>query len=259
MSFLNWFGQRNGVILEFDHIKEEDLESFCEQIDEVQKYYSFVKLEELGERLKKNKRLGIASVVFKHPRKSVLLRAVPYLLEKKVPFTFAIRPDCVGVNRLPLEEEYELFAQKYAEQIKLNPKAQFIEQCWREPKNAEQFLLNLRKQLGPLPLELADPTQYFSTWGKLIEISKDWVSWGIHLHHSPQHSNELGNEIIFMRQLLGQEPRAAILSQSSIGQRAEDLWDKASLEKLNLVVCVGTEQGAVTHSSDWWNLPVWRF
>lgn len=259
MKFFNRLGQSNGVILEFDHLDDNSTENLIEQVEEVLKYYRPVKLEELADRVKMKKRLGVASFVFRNPRKSVLLRAVPYLLDKKVPFTICLRTDCIGLNRLPPEEELDLFLKKYPNKISPESQTSFLKQCGSSPEAAEQFLLQLRSQLGPIPLELADPTQFFATWGKLIEIPKEWVSWGVNLYLLTDKLSQMENEILFMRQLLGSAPTVATLGSLELKSERSATWDEASLRRLSITACVGTSQGAVTQSSEWWNLPIWRF
>lgn len=259
MKFFNWFGQSNGVILEFDHLDDASTENLIEQVEELSKYYTPIKLEELAERVKKKKRLGVASLVFRNPRKSVLLRAVPYLLDKQFPFTICLRTDCVGLNRLPLEEELDLFLKKYPGKINSETQASFLQQCVSNPDAAEAYLMKLRTEAGPIPLELADPTQFFSTWGKLLEIPKDKVSWGVNLYLSPDKVSQLENEILFMRQLLSASPTVGLIGNLQSKKVPSKTWDEASLQRISITGCVGTSQGAVTHSSEWWNLPIWRF
>ncbi len=260
MKFWNFWKSSNSVILEFDHIDDKNMDDFVQQIEEVEKYYAFDRLENLARRVFQRKKLGLASIFFKNPRKSVLLRAVPFLLEKKIPFTISLRADCIGLNRLPIEEELNLYLRKYPEKFSAETQAQLFDWGWSHPQKAEAFLLGLRKTVGPLPLEAVDPTFFFATWGKLLEIPNEWVSWGITLNVSPQLTSWVENEILFMRQQLGQHPQVARVHYPSENHRVFPFeWDEASLKKLALEACVGRLDGAVTHSSDWWNLPVWRF
>ncbi len=255
MNFFKWLGQSNSVVLEFDHINDSELETFEGQIEEVEKYYQFSKLEEIGLRVKLGKRQGFAAILFKNPRKSVLLRIVPFLVGKKIPFTIFLRTDCVGLNKLPHDEELNFYSQKYPEKLTQEVLEQKKKILWNSPDEIETFLRSLRKEMGPLPLELIDPTFFFSTWGKLIELPKELVEWGITLYVSSNQRSVVENEILFMRQQLGVLPRVARVAQFT----QDAVWNETSLSQLNIAACVTGSYGAVTRESQWWDLSVWRF
>lgn len=252
MKWLQLFNKSNSIILEFDHQNQNDLESFEDQITEVQKFYQFSHLEEIASRVAKGKRQGLAAITFSNPRKSVLLRALPVLMGKKIPFTLFLRADCIGLNRLPPEEELKFYAQKYpdkfSQQIIDEKNHEFI----HDPEAGELFLRSLRSEVGPLPIEIIDPTLFMGTWGKLREIPKDLVEWGINLYVAPSLKKVVENEILFMRHQLGVSPRVAKTTQEAV-------WDEGSLRRFDLAACVTGKTGAVTQESQWWDLPYWRF
>ena len=97
------FGPKNSLILVYDHLPSDN--TFEAQIDEVGRFYRFIKLSSLVKRLKKGKAGGRAAIVFSHARKSLFLEAVPALRAREIPVTVFLHPDCVGTNRLPAEEE----------------------------------------------------------------------------------------------------------------------------------------------------------
>jgi hypothetical protein len=222
MSLWDFFGNSNSVILEWDHIDDLGFAGLQEQVEEVSKYYRFSSLEELCQRLKDKKRQGLAVLTFRNPRKSVLLRAVPYLIGKKIPFTLFLRSDCVGLNELP-KPEMELFRQ------------------------------SLRNEPGAPELKTVDPTRFFATWGKLNELPRNLVEWGITLTKSESDLKVVEDEILFMRHRLGIAPRVAKLENSELA------WTERSLAHLGLIACLNATQGAVKRNSVWFNLPIWHF
>lgn len=255
MKWLRWLEQSNSVILEFDHIAQDQLEIFEEQVSEVEKFYQFSSVEEIASRTNQKKRQGLAAITFNNPRKSVILRALPVLTGKKIPFTLFLRADCIGLNKLPPEEELGFYIKKYPDKFLLNEIEKVKQDLPFAPEKVDEFLRSLRSGIGPLPLELIDPTLFFCTWGKLKEIPKDLVEWGVSLYLSPSKSPSLGDEILFMRQQLGFSPRVARVAAP--GQEAA--WNAGELKKLNLAGCVTGKDGAVTRESHWWDLPYWRF
>lgn len=260
MSLFNLWGQKNSVLLEFDHFDELSVDSLLEQIQEVRKYYRFSKVGEIAERLRSNKRQGLAALCFKNPRKSFFLRAAPYLLDNKIPFTLFLRPDCIGLNKLPLEEELRFYSEKYPEQITQEIFLNKMGLIWYQPEKVESYLRELRSSLGPLPLERIDPTFFFATWGKIFELPRDLVEWGVTLTVAPSRAKLIEDEILFMRQQLGGQFQVARIGAGGQGAISENSnWDALKLNNLNFSACVTEREGAVTQESDWWDLPVWRF
>lgn len=246
MKWSTWLKQSNSIILEYDHIPQEQVETFEEQIAEVEKYYQFSTVEEISKRTIQKKRQGLAAITFSNPRVSVILRALPWLRSKKIPFTIFLRADCIGLNKLPVEEEIECYIKKYPE---ISKEIAF------EVGKEESFLKSLRSQVGALPVDILDPTQFFCTWGKLKEIPKELVEWGVSLYLAPEKRSTLDDEILFMRHQLGVTPKVARAVQAVRGA----VWGEQALRDLKIAGCVTGGSGAVTQESQWWNLPYWRF
>lgn len=259
MRWPNWFREKNSLILEYDHLEESSVDTFREQVEEVGRYYKFVGLSEIGISLQKKKNLGTAAIVFRNPRKSVLLRAVPLLIDKKIPFTLFLRADCVGLNRLPPEEELDWIERNSPKKLEPEKRSNFLKGCWENPLKADELLKVVRSELGPMPIEKLDPMLFFSTWGKLVELPQELVTWGITLYTAPDQSQYLEDEILFIRRLVGRAPEVGKLGSLSSLLKINKMWHEASLSRLALSACVGNLDGAVTHSNSRWDLPVWHF
>jgi hypothetical protein len=253
--FSGLFRQKNSLIVEFDHIDDKNIEDFEGKIEEIGKYYRFSSLEEISSRLANRKKQGLAAVVFNNPRKSVLLRAIPFLAAQSIPFTCFLRADCIGLNKLPLEEELSFYSEAYPEKLSSSLVAQKITEAWTRPQEVEKYLLGLRKDLGPLPLDKIDPTFFFATWGKLLELPKDLIEWGVTLYASEQNAKLIEDGIFFMRHQLKTVPKVARL-----GVQGQLLgWSESSLKGFSFSACLGGNEGAVTQASQWSDLPIWRF
>jgi hypothetical protein len=259
MRWPHWFRDKNSLILEYDHLDDRSVDMFHQQIEEVGNYYKFVGLSEIGISLQNKKSLGTAAVIFKNPRKSVLLRAIPFLIDKRIPFTLFLRTDCVGLNRLPPEEEFDWIERNSSKKLEEERRSKFFRLCWENPLKVDEFLKGIRSELGPMPVEKLDPTIFFSTWGKLLEVPQELVTWGMTLYTAPDSSRYLEDEILFMRRLLGRAPEVGKVGSLATLVEANNGWNEASLSRLALLACVGNLDGAVTHSNSRWDLPVWRF
>ncbi len=113
MIFSRLVRPKNSLILLYDHLSEEGMEAFESEIEEVRKYYKMAKLSEvLGASEQAPLQMGFACVLFRQARKSVFLRAVPYLVGESIPFAVGLLPECIGTNRLPIEEEKQIPIEK---------------------------------------------------------------------------------------------------------------------------------------------------
>ena len=142
MFWRRFFAPDNSLILLYDHLPEALASVFEEQVSEIQSYYKFIPLTQLISAIKKRAPYGYAAVAFQNARKSVFLRGVPFLLERGLPFTVFLRSDCIGMNRLPLEDEDGLRSQG---------------------------------------IEKTDPTLFFGTWGEVNQIPPDKLELGMHV------------------------------------------------------------------------------
>ncbi len=144
MIFSRLLGLKNSLLLLYDPVTEDSVNQMESEILEVRKYYRFVTLSEVGKQVREKNVKGFASVLLKNARKSTFLRVIPLLRGENIPFTLFLRSDCIGMNRLPPEEE--------------------------------QF----RKEKGSTALNEMNPEQFFTTWGKIKELPERESELGLH-------------------------------------------------------------------------------
>lgn len=223
----------NSILLLFDHLRSEDISQFEDQLGEVGRYYRFVKVSELVGRLRKRKTLGQAAIVFKSARKSIFVHAVSRLLEREIPFSLMLRPDCIGLNRLSVEDEIEIYRKFYPGDI---PDL--------EGKGEVEIRASLRK-IGKLPIEKLDPLMFFGTWGELTRIPPTFVELGLALS-----SRAAEQELTFIRQQTGVAVRIAY----GKGLSSEA---KATLERLGIEAYLTDRSGVIDKDTDPMDLPHW--
>ena len=239
------FGPSNSVVLLYDFVGENELEKLRQHLEEVERYYRFGTLASLVENQAK-KKMGIAAVVFKHPRKSVFLRAVPELVSRGIPFTLFLQPDTVGTNRLPLSEELELFAKGYP-----NQKDSFllrIAQADTDPASVDEFLKQCRATVGPLPIHVANPEDFFVSWGKIVDIPKNLRELGLHFSPRLLEGNFATKERKFVMDQTNSQPRL-LYSSSGIADSARRVP--------GIIACLTPHKGAVERGTDPFDLPQW--
>jgi len=241
-------GPGNALILLSDHLTSATAPEWEEQVKEVARYYRFVKLGDLVEAAEKNQAHGLASVAFEFPRKSAMLRAVPFLRGENIPVTFFLTGDGIGMNRLPSTEELQLYRESYPAAFSDELYARLQETAWEDPVGLDERLLAFRREIGPLPLETIDPMRFFSTWGKLVEIPPAEREFGFHLTYHPRHEALLSETLPFLERQTGQPLRVALSRQSFEG-----------FEKWGFTGVVGTRKGAVKTGVSLGDLPVWDF
>ncbi len=241
-------GPRNSLILLYDHLTEESAKEFEGQITEVSRYYRFVKLSNLIDAARKGDTIGLASVAFRHPRRSAWTRALPFLRAENIPATFFLSGDGVGMNRLPLEEELEWYAKTYPESFSAERMVGLQEEVWENPQGLDAKLLTFRRETGPLPLEKLDPALFFMTWGKLLEIPPELREFGFHLSYNPRHEESLREALKFLSIQTGNPPRVALSARSFPEYEA---WGFCGV--------TGSRIGAVTPGVSLGDLPVWSF
>lgn len=240
------FRPRNSLILAYDHLTEESTREMFEQIDEVRQYYSAGTIEETVRNLKKGKVRGTYSVLFKNPRKSVFLRAVPELLSREIPFAVAVRGDCVGTNRLPPEEELDLYAEEYPQEKALFSSCK--QKIWTDPLGVETFLDECRKKIGPLPIEKADPTRFFVTWGKILDVPSKYREIALGIWFSPACKESFEREKQFLETQIRQPLKVGFAHQIDtyiISSRLDGL--------------VTEKTGAIEKTTSPFDLPQWKF
>jgi hypothetical protein len=229
------FGPGNSLLCLFDHFTEETAREFEEQVEEISKYYKFRKLSEIV--CENRIETGFCGILFKNARKSVLLRAVPFLLAREIPFTLFLRSDCIGMNRLPLEEEKELYREAYPERL-----GELDQPDWE----------NVRRTIGPFPVEGKDPMFFFSTWGQINQIPPS-------LRESALMYREgisLGDEVAFIARQTSQSLRFvysdALPSSIERGELIKQgFWGRVGKK-------IGPLGREMSTSVDIWDLPTWR-
>jgi hypothetical protein len=194
--FRKLWSPSQSIILVYDHLTADNLDLFEEQILEVGNYYRWGKLSELSPPQKNKCQTGIVALVFENARKSVFLKAVPWLEQKKIPFTLGVRTDCIGMNHIPWADEYRL----YHPQAPLSSAE--LKHAWESPEWAESQRQVWRK-LGPLPLNHADPTHFFSTWGQILKISPELIEVALYVNRVPPSAEWLTNEKKFIEAQTG--------------------------------------------------------
>lgn len=224
-----FFGPKNSLILAYDHLTQETVEEMESQLDEVGQYYRFVKLSELALR----RSLGLASVVILNPRKSAQLRGFSLLAGRDIPATIFIQPDCVGLNRLPPDEELAAFQAAYPDAPSALPSG--------GPEAIDSFLRGLRQRLGPLPVDKMDPTLFFTTWGKLLEIPPPLREFGLHLGG--------GGDLAYLSKQVKEEVRLAYSPRTP----------ETDLRRDGIAAVLTPQAGLVDKNTPLWRLPTYKF
>jgi hypothetical protein len=206
----HFLAPRNGLILNFDHLEGDSIDEFQSQVQAVSQYYPLVKISEVVKRLREHRKLGVAAIVFRNARKSVFLHAVPWLQARELPFTIFCRPDCIGLNRLPLEDELFLYRTHAPDRMNESLYREKLEEAWAQPRRVRQFLDERRKEWGPLPLDKMDPTFFFSTWKQLVELSAHYFEAGFFVEASLKNRADLEESLAFVRQQLSRDVRVAM-------------------------------------------------
>lgn len=241
-----FFREKNSLILAYDHLDDRGVEEMLEQIEETKRYYRPETLSSLVSDLEKKKVRGAFTVLFKNPRKSVFLRAIPKLLDRDIPFTVVLRPDCIGMNRLPREEELELFTAGYPEKKALFET--WKNKVWEKPEEVDLFLKKCRHEIGPLPVGIADPTRYCVTWGKILEV--------------PKKSREFALGISFSHSFTELFHREKKFTEVQIGENVEFGFSyqlDSCLSMSGLRATVTPQPGAIDATTSLFALPLWEF
>ena len=241
-------GPGNSLILFYDHLTDEGADEMEEQLREVGRYYRWTKLGDLCQALSQGSGTALAAVAFAYPRKSVLLRAVPILRAEKIPVTIFLPGDGVGMNRLPPEEELASYRETYPAAFTDELYQNFINLAWEDPLALEEKLLGFRREIGPLPLNSLDPTRFFSTWGKLVELPPETREFGFHVGCHPRHERIWSETLEFLERQTGSPLRVAY-AERPFPEYAR--WGFSGV--------VGTRKGAVVPGVSLGELPIWDF
>jgi hypothetical protein len=249
VSPLNWFGPRNSLVLAYDHLDARAAEEFETQIEEVGRFYKFAKLSELAQPAKRSPALGRAAIVFLQARRSVLMRAVPYLVSREIPFTLFLDPECIGLNTLPFEEEMALLRAARGGQISLAPADEAA--LWHNPAKRNPAWAQARRDFGPLPIDNLDPMRFFSTWGQIVDIHPSIMEAGLHLFAHPA-SPDVAAGLAFVRTQVRRDVSVAFCPYP-----VSDI--ESRLSSLGLVAAVSSEYGEVRAGTPRYSLPRFKF
>lgn len=213
------FGPRNSLILLYDLTSGEALARMEEETREIGEYYEWAPLPQIAKGS-----LGQAAIAFFHPRKRVVREAVPKLSGAGTPFTLFLRSDCIGLNRLPIEDELDLRG------IAEPERGKYIAEVWQHPEE--------RPRLGALPLETADPLNYFATWGEILAATPSLRSVGLHLFFDPDDAERLRAEKKFLEMQMAQAIDLMLVP------RAKNPWE-TNLRAAGFSAVLTLEEGAV--------------
>lgn len=225
----------NSLILARDYVPDEEYDSWLRQLDEVGKYYRWKKLSELV--VEGKPQMGGAAIVFLNARNKNFLRAIPELRARDIPVTLFLRPDCIGLNRLPPEEELSHYGISDDGRV------------FDEPEATEAYLLGLRKEKGALPFETLDPTLFFSTWGKILEIPPALRDLGFFLYARPNHDALIEEALRFIETQTKQRMTLAFTP------KALSPLEKANLREKKIVALLTLREGILEKTTDIWDLP----
>lgn len=248
-----WFGPSNSVIVPFDYRDRESFSDFEEQLRVIQQHYKIVKMSQLVESIRKRKRQGLAAIALSNPRKGVMLQAVSALVSLELPFIVFLDPDLVGLNRLPMNEELRIYQENYPELFSVSDLQYWLSKVSSEPGKVDEFLKQARSKIGPLPIDHLDPLQFFSTWGKLIEISPELVEFGFNLDHQELNQEALEKKFKFFNYQLKDYPKFGRCVGRSLSKTEE-----AVLRHMGIEAVLTAQEGEITRDSDLYHLPIWN-
>jgi len=246
VGFLNRIlGPSNSLVLLFDHLSVADSDEMEFQLDEIAKYYRFATLSQIANAARSRRQTGLAGVAFANARKSVFMRAVPFLQQRDIPFTLFLRPDSIGLNHLPIEDEFAAYARKYENPLGLSVDI-VSDRVWQNPPAEEELRDRLRREVGPLPVDQFDPTQFFVTWGKIVEIEPSRIELGIVVHAEPNVAR-LTEAMTFIRRQTGRAPQIALSPRA--------LTDTRVLREVGLTAALIDRQGYVEKTTSVFDIP----
>ncbi|NBX76773.1 MAG: hypothetical protein EBQ92_09480 [Proteobacteria bacterium] len=247
------FGPGNSIIVPYDYLGPDSFQDFESQLEAIREHYRFSKLSQITTSLEKGKRQGFAAIVLENPRKGVFLQAVQVLLSLEIPFTLFVDPDYVGLNRLPLEEELEAYARSYPEKLGESEVQRWTETARSNPNEADTFLRECRKSLGPLRIDEMDSLRFFTTWGKILELSPELVEFGLSVKHEISSAQMLEEKLLFVEKQLKQRPTIIRVSQKELGAKELDV-----VKSFGFKAVLGHQVSEVTKDTSSFNLPIWR-
>lgn len=243
----------NSLVIVLDHVDAGEARAFPGLLDEVTRFYEAVPLSAIVERLAVGKKpSGLAAFVLANARKSGMRHAVPELVGRKLPFHVFLRDDCIGLNRLPLEEEIDAFSSAYPQRFPAPEREALRAEAWRDPDRASARLLELRKVLGPLPVESIEPTRFFDTWGAIAKIPPSLLEVGLALAREPDEAGlpAVERSLRYCEQKASRRIRIAFSARPVSDARRR-------LSPLGLEGLQTLDEGVVGSGTDPWAIPRW--
>lgn len=242
---------RNSLIVVFDPKSPDEFDKFESKIEELGRYYSFAKLSALVGKNKAKPEMGLACVVIENPRVAFFQSYTPWLLEKNIPFTLFLRADCIGMNRLPHEEEWAIYRRVHPDKISESEMVEAVSNAWENPSSIESRLSELRAKYGPFPLNSLEPMQFFSTWGKVTELPSGLVDYGVRLTESPSDRARLSETVKFVS--------SRVHSELTVALSPRPVSSVTSLQSVGIHGLVGPNAGIVEPHTSVWELPRYEF
>ena len=253
---MNWlkriFGPSNSLILLYDHIAQENVDEMETQLKEVQTYYKFSKLSELANSQKRSRRMGLASVVFPHARRSVLMRAIPLLRELEIPATVFLTASCIGSNRLPLYDELEAYRSQHSDELSPAWVEETVKRAFDEGSIASDIVATVRGKYGPPPIDSMDPMLFFATWRQIVELPLADTELGFSLEENPRAGTHWKEALSYVRKQSRLSLPSAF-SPFSLGKTVD------SLRNEGVFSVVSRRSGVVERATSPWDLPHFLF
>lgn len=245
----------HSLVLAFDRLTEAEGDELAQQIAAVRERYTFATVSTLAQGLGSVGFLrgrGLACLVFKNPRKGFWLWVLPQLLAEQIPFTLYIDPSCVGLNRLPANEELNAYAETYPQAFTETALQTLRRKAWQDPEGWDREIHTFRKELGPLPVENLDPGDFFVTWGKVNELPPATAELGWHLSQD-WRSPEVQRGLHFFRTQVRRPVCTALLSGAFAAPPNDTQW----LE-LGISSALTGRKGLVGKDTRALDLPLWE-
>lgn len=246
-----WTRTNHSLVIAFDKFPNWECLPLEQDIAEISRFYQFVTLSELSEAHSQKSAQGLASLIFLQARKGVAVRAIPILIQKKVPFSVMICPSYVGTNRLPFLEELDTYFAAYSDILNAQDIRSLKKQAWSDPDGAHEGWSTLKSRCGRLPVEHLNPLDLFMTWGALREFPGSLVDFGYHLNFSSRHTAQMKSEIDFIRRRIDRSVKLGYLPLC-------EEEDSVRLLPLGITTLIANLKGELTPNTPLTRVPLWK-
>lgn len=96
------FASPHALILDIENFRDPlELEQY---LNDISKFYPWVSVRQIAEDLHAKRSPKGAAVWIPRARKGIFLQTVPFLKERRIPFSLGIHTSLIGTNRLPEKE-----------------------------------------------------------------------------------------------------------------------------------------------------------